>query len=351
MRLKTIAGFLPALFLFFASSCVRETNDLLVATAETDQQTGRASTVALQNDTVIVGIARINILRDGSTEYLFNERQSPYIVDAEDPDAVAIRRLADAALADKKPLRLLSPAPGIIAKLESPSALELRRWTELRNYDLKDIEPERRFNFTGYDTLQFNTASWQNWQVFARCKKIIPDLATAKAIFTFCRQQTCTYGPTQIQPCIPFKYVKDGCFARAHKMRYIIEQRYGYCSEKVFNYGNLDVKANLAGGCCINWWYHVAPVVRVKVNGLTLLYVIDPSMFTEPVPLLEWIFAQENTTCDAGSNVMEYSIQPSSAYHPIGYMPVSAYATDPNYAETNSSLLFYAGEGPSCPNP
>jgi hypothetical protein len=351
MRIKPIAASLliSSLF-FFITSCIRPKNDLIITDPDTAVSTTNRLSEAAPADTVIVGIAKMNILPNGSIEYLFNERQARYTVAANRPDAADIRRLAEAAMRSKRPLRLVSAISGTITKLETPSASETDNYLRLRRGDLVNPESVRRFNFIGTDSLQFNTATWQNWNVFKLCKKIIPDMATAKAIFNFCRQQTCTFGPTQIQPCIPFKYAIDGCFARAHKMRSIIEQRYGYCSEKIFSFGNLDVEASLSGNCCVGWWYHVAPLVRVNVNGLVMLYVIDPSMFTEPVPLLNWLFAQENTTCDATSDLTDFSIQPSSAYYPQGYPPNNTYTTDPGYTNTNTMLIQFAGLGQTCDN-
>jgi hypothetical protein len=354
MKIESTANSsLLVLSLVFAiASCVQESDSLVYNTpAITFSANRNFREAATPDDTAIVGVAKINRLSDGSTEYLFNERQARYSVAPEHPDAAAILRLAEAALESKRPLRLISATPGtLITNLETPSAIETNIYLRQRRNDLKNPEPVRLFDFRGNDSLQFNTAAWQNWRVFKLCKKIIPDLATAKDIFIFCKQQTCTFGPTQIQPCIPFKYAVNGCFARAHKMRFIIEQRFGYCSEKVFSFGNLKVLASLSGNCCVEWWYHVAPVVRVNVNGLVLLYVIDPSMFTEPVPLLNWLFAQENTTCGVSADLTSFSIQPSSAYYPQGYPPNNTYGTDPNYTDTNTSLLYFAGLGETCNN-
>jgi hypothetical protein len=85
-----------------------------------------------------------------------------------------------------------------------------------------------------------------------------------KEIFDFCAQLSCHLpGPYAVPPCIPFQYVRDGCYARAHQMRRIITTRYRYCCEKVFSFANQDddrlaVKANKWGSCCVTWWYHVA---------------------------------------------------------------------------------------------
>ena len=53
------------------------------------------------------------------------------------------------------------------------------------------------------------------------------------------------------------------------------------------------VKADKWSGCCVNWWFHVAPLIRVKVRlgavSLVLAHVIDPGMFNEPVLLSTWL--------------------------------------------------------------
>ena len=146
-------------------------------------------------------------------------------------------------------------------------------------------------------------------------------------------------------PCIPFQYVIDGCYARAHKMRWIITQKYHYCCEKVFSFAipwpdTLAVQASKWGGCCVFWWYHVAPLVRVRLGRwAVLLMVIDPGMFDKPVLLSTWLAAQENKNCSTNAKVTQFSIQPGSAYAPNG--GPTSYITDPNYTATDATLLAY----------
>src|SRR5436305_1352661 len=134
---------------------------------------------------------------------------------------------------------------------------------------------------------------------------------------------------------------RGGCYARAHKMRQIIEDQYGYCSEKVFSFANqnndtLAVKANKWGGCCVTWWYHVAPLARVRIRiklpfgtfELMLAMVIDPGMFDKPVLLSTWLMAQADTSCSSYAHVSMYSIQPSSAYWRTNYAGTTC-GTDP----------------------
>jgi len=100
------------------------------------------------------------------------------------------------------------------------------------------------------------------------------------------------------------------------------------------------VQANKWGGCCVFWWYHVAPLVRVRLGRwAVLLMVIDPGMFDKPVLLSTWLAAQENKNCSANAKVTQYSIQPGTAYAPNG--GPNSYITDPNYTATDATLLAY----------
>jgi Glutaminase len=175
----------------------------------------------------------------------------------------------------------------------------------------------------------------------------VPNYATLVTMFNYCASQGCNKpGPYAITNCIPFQYVRDGCYARAHKMRQMMITKYGYCCEKVFSYAQpypktLAVKANMWGGCCVQWWYHVVPLLRLNVKigtkTVQVCYVIDPGMFTTPVTLSTWLNAQKNTTCNANATVTSYSIQPGTAYAPAG----GGYSTDPNLVATEQTLINY----------
>ena len=330
--------------LFFAlallSACSRNSKEVSPGTNATEKNTtaGRLNVI---NESIVTTVAHINVLSNGNVQYNFNEKQAVFTVLKTDPSYARILTLAREALAGTKPVKLIYSDNNLLSDLGWPTTEETARYLDW--YRLKIVQPEadRVLNITDLSASYFNTVDWQNWKVFKLCIKTIPSFAAAKTIFNYCAAQGCYLGPTQVQPCIPFQYVKDGCFARAHKMRWIIETKYGYCSEKVFSYGNLDVKADKWGGCCVGWWYHVAPLVRVQSGRTVLCYVIDPGMFNEPVLLSTWLSAQGNTTCDASSAVTSYSIQPSSAYTP-------SYTTDPGYTQTNSDLVYYNGQGNTC---
>ena len=135
-------------------------------------------------------------------------------------------------------------------------------------------EPSRlaTVNLARIDPTTFNIVDhYLKWPAFELCTKVIPSYKVAKDIFDFCAAQSCHLpGPYAISHCILFQYVRDGCYARAHKMRQIVTDQYGYCCEKVFSFA-IPYPTRLAlagkwGGCCVTWWYHVAPLVRVRIK-------------------------------------------------------------------------------------
>lgn len=93
---------------------------------------------------------------------------------------------------------------------------------------------------------------------------------------------------------IPFEYIIDGCYARAHLMS---EQM---SSEGMNNAKMFCMVANPWGSGKLTaenkymeakWWYHVAPLV-FAYNGATEKvegYIMDPSMDTKPMKAEEWI--------------------------------------------------------------
>ncbi len=284
------------------------------------------------------------------TKVTFNEREQIFTLPARRKTAATVARRLRNALDMRAPVKaILDPRRGVVRQIDAPTERELRKF-ERQRILLDKPGKTVRVNLKTIDPITFNIVGrYLNFPIFKLCKRTIPNYKTAKKIFDFCAKQSCHLpGPPSITPCIPFQYVRDGCYARAHKMRKIIEEKYGYCCEKVFSFalGNDDlaVRANKWGGCCVTWWYHVAPLVRVRIKlfgiKLEIALVIDPSMFDKPVLLSTWLAAQENTTCAANANVTKYSIQPGSAYWPANGSG-TAFGTDPAYTSTNATCINY----------
>jgi hypothetical protein len=95
--------------------------------------------------------------------------------------------------------------------------------------------------------------------------------------------------------------------------------------EKVWIQGRLNVNSRNKPDCLVQWSWHVAPTLQVDISGSPQTYVIDPSLFNEPVPLLTWKGIQGDPAA---------TLTPSSA--DIFYYWGSE--TDPTNSKTNSVL-------------
>ena len=303
--------------------------------------------MASTRETGILTVAAIRKVR-GETEYLFNEKQAIFTLATCGKAGRECTALLKEALRKKLPVKAhIDTREGVIHRIGEPSEREHREFHKLR-VPLEKPEKSFRLDVSSLDPTIFNLLDHhRRVRCFRHCRRIIPSYKKAKKIFDFCAKQTCSLGgPFSVTPCIPFQYVRDGCYARAHKMRKIITTKYHYCCEKVFSFAinppnKLAVQANKWGGCCVKWWYHVVPLVRVRLGRwATLLMVFDPGMFDKPVLLTTWLAAQENKNCYANAHVDFYSIQPGTAYAPANGSG-TAFSTDPNYVATDATLIAY----------
>ncbi len=304
-----------------------------------------------KTETAVVSLAAVRKPKRGVTQYLFFERQQIFTMPATAARRSDAAGLLRRALRDKTPVRVVLEARrGRIQRVDAPTS------DEIEVFKRGKVPPEvrgttRKIDLARIDPTTFNLVDLHlKVPIFRLCQRTIPSYKVAKDIFDFCAKQGCYLGgPFDITPCIPFQYVIDGCYARAHKMRQIITTKYRYCCEKVFSFANqgndtLAVKADKWGGCCVYWWYHVAPLVRVRVRfrkfSVTLAMVIDPGMFDKPVLLSTWLAAQANKGCSPNANVSMYSIQPGSAYWPTNWAGTT-FGTDPSYTQTDATLTNY----------
>jgi hypothetical protein len=148
-------------------------------------------------------------------------------------------------------------------------------------------------------------------------------------------------------PCIPFNYPDDGCWGRAHEMcRLIIAA--GVQPNKIWIFGNLQAATQNNPICHVNWGWHVAPTLDVQVGASSQTYVIDPSLFPNPVPQPTWASAQG----DPNPTLIP---SPASVFYRNQSGSISQ--TDPTYAQTNAVLNTYRQQlrlratGPDGPPP
>lgn len=168
---------------------------------------------------------------------------------------------------------------------------------------------------------------------------VIPNQATLTTLFNKIKMRACfqSTGTPPSEPCITFGYAVDGCFARAHKMRQILATN-GYECEKQFVYGNLKATT---GSCCVNWSYHVAPLVKFKnSNGNIEERIIDPSLFPNgPVLPSTWRNACVNSTCGNSPSISSFTNTTSNVYYRNAGGSTVLY--DDSYSKTNCTLSAY----------
>lgn len=351
---KAIIGFaLPVLLLFFACN---NNNKGKKDTVKADEKTTDTVKTMQTEMSTLLTIALMNEDPDGKkVELRFYEREAIYSIDKSNKAYTENMGLLTEAIKNNVPVKFtLDASNRALTNITRATDEEIRAYNTGKGLNspemkIKGIAPVN-IDVTKIDTSVFNRVDYQvKFPVLKLCYNVVPDYATLVSIFNYCASQGCNNPPPYtITNCIPFQYVKDGCYARAHKMRQMISQKFGYCVEKVFSFAEgypkkLAVKANMWGGCCVEWWYHVVPLLRLNVKAGTrtfqICYVIDPGMFTTPVTLSTWLQAQKNTTCNPNATVTSYSIQPGSAYWPMGSS--ASFGTDPNYVNTEQTLIGY----------
>lgn len=93
-------------------------------------------------------------------------------------------------------------------------------------------------------------------------------------------------------PNIPFEYIRDGCYARAHVMCDTMNKD-GIPSAKLFVM--VDDPENTALSAKnrymdAQWWYHVAPMCMASdADGQVKPYMMDPSVADHPIQPSEWV--------------------------------------------------------------
>lgn len=262
---------------------------------------------------------------------IFNNTNSPYYVtDKKNTDELK------SAISKHEPVRIEYDANHNIVL-----AQKIVKSNQELFLDKHDTLVFKKFLYTKELSLKKNDKNFKNEVIDAlpELKKEIP-LDSVSVIFKALLELSCEKVNTcdKNNPCITFDYKEDGCYARAHWMRKLLDEKYGYTCEKIFVYGNL--KANNAGNCgssCIKWSYHVAPYIQaISSDGKKQGLVLDPSLFDHAVSITEWISAQEKSCCSGCTEGKHdsYEIKPGYQYFPSG-------ATDLDYDKSLKILRKY----------
>ncbi len=351
-----VSAFLLAGTLFTSNSCRKNNSNTTgtnVATTSTVNDQGNSTMTPLQQNkpqTFVVSVAALR--KDAnSTEVLFGQLEEVFRVQ----DATLLAFLQN-ALNTATPVKVtVNPWTASVTAAVAPTADEIKTLNSRTIVDgtkgaVKiDLNTAGAGTFDDVSSTSILGARGVNTTT-GNLTSMIPDMATAQLMFNYITKQCCALaGPYAIDYCISFQYCEDGCYARAHKMCWIINNKFNYATQKIFSFANnstdeLCVQGQKWGGCCVNWWYHVAPLVTIKTSTGPKAFVFDPAMFDQPVLLSVWLHAQENPACVPGGKtprVTMINVQPTSSYSPATYSGYS-FDTDPSYSATNSTLVSYS---------
>ncbi|WP_162072384.1 protein-glutamine glutaminase [Chryseobacterium fistulae] len=184
----------------------------------------------------------------------------------------------------------------------------------------------------------FRTSLMENQTIRAKrniyTKNVIENEGKLRSLFIKIKNNSCN-GLHPSSPCANFNYGIDGCYARAHKIKQLLEEN-GYSSEKQWVYGNLRART-LDGKGCISWGYHVAVLVTYINNyNKKVKAVVDPSLFpTKLVSIVEWENACMNRSCGY-VHVTSRATTPSWVYYRSQDGRIKT--MDINYNKTNCTL-------------
>ena len=337
-----ITGFLIIIFVVFISFKGKRAN-----VDETKKEA-----IFQRNTDRLLSVANVYYSEDGKkAEAWFYETPLVYEFNAQSPNAKRNFELLKNAKEKKEPVnvKFLANVENGIDLISAPSSSQIESFKAEVTKRVKAAEvaaPASEKALTGPNALPKGSST--------NLIGVVPNTTVLNNIFATARGECCKlFGPYLFGQCVPYQFVADGCYARAHKMRQVIESWYGYSSYKVFNYacngsGTLSVKATLwSNNCCVHWWYHVASYVIVQVGASQYGYLIDPSMFTGPVSIPTWVAAQKNLSCGYGGAAQGQVYYTSNAYAPtsldIATCKLVPYA-DNTYTAANATCAAYSGK-------
>jgi len=150
----------------------------------------------------------------------------------------------------------------------------------------------------------------------------VPELPSMDELwkeFRFIRDTRFIQDPTINFPRrLTWLYPDDGCYARAEMATQFTLQRGLPAPKKFFVFGNLTAQTPNAPGGEVGWWYHVAPIYRVK----SAVYILDPAINPkQPLLVKDWIHA-----ITASESQPHFALCSSATYDPDS----SCSATAPN---------------------
>jgi hypothetical protein len=102
------------------------------------------------------------------------------------------------------------------------------------------------------------------------------------------------------------------CFNRAHGWAYDMKTRYNIDSMKIF----IFFTSRYIREYRYKWWFHVAPMVLVATNNMSVEHVMDVSFTNGPTLMRNWTdyFMQNNAPCPSVNTYTEYRQNQQAQY-------------------------------------
>ncbi|WP_306349775.1 protein-glutamine glutaminase [Flavobacterium sp. '19STA2R22 D10 B1'] len=293
--------FVPMLFmmLFLSNSCSEKDNEKL----NSDPSDGAKIEMSEYSTTIPVSIDKTE--KQAKVAFILSAQF--YTIELSNENKATIE-LIENAIQEEYPVHIyLKKGTNEILKVTKASDAELKHFKTIYTKEVGEIDEKA-----------------------AKLLNVIPSQAVLNSLFTSIKNQSCGVATNS---CISFRYAVDGCYARAHKMKQILEDA-GYSCKKQFVYGNLKAST---GTCCVSWNYHVAVLVSFKnASGVKETRIIDPSLFSNgAVTEQEWRNACINQSCGSAS-ITTFANAPSNVFYRNSNGKGVIY--DKNYAKTDCVL-------------
>lgn len=289
---------------------------------EVDPATGTITRLLIPYVGRVQGIRPID---EGVLAVELEQSHARHVLRRTTPDAAELER----ALRDA----LRTQAPVVVTETDAHEIIDVRPYRPGPEGP-PPFPPFPRPEFPPYTRWSLDWIRWRLWRCWCWCWwpwwwfRCCASAARAQEAFDAMSATSCA--PLTVPPpCIPFLYPDNGCWGRASEMcRLMIAM--GLRPRKVWIQGSLHVSTKNNPSCQVFWSWHVAPTlcVRGPMFWQSREMVIDPSLFTTPVPQATWKGVQG----DPGA-----TLTPSAAS--IFYLWGSV--TDPGYVQTNQVLATY----------
>jgi hypothetical protein len=212
------------------------------------------------------------------------------------------------------------PGTGVAPRARASSYAVYYRKAGTSNWN-----PYRTYRTSQDATQAARGRSQKGWEVEIHTRVTLARVPSRPKSGTLPLGQTVTLAQAQqayrlmaSQRDIAFRFPADGCYARAHLMIRRLQGR-GLHPYKVWTFANgdsLHVRTPNHPKGFVEWRYHVAPVLRVRLqNNQQRWLVIDPALCNGPATITTWKNAQK---------------KPGSRYDPyvtltrVGVAPVDA---------------------------